>query len=233
MNYIYLLINLAVIFFPLVLSFDKKVHFFSKWKFVFPAILLTGMVFLVWDVLFTKLNVWSFNPRYLIGINLLGLPLEEILFFLTVPYACIFIYECLNAYFPKNGLQKYSLALSNLFLGLCIAILFFGYNRWYTLINFGFLLIVLAYVEYVNVEFRFMYRFYRAYLVSLVPFYIVNGFLTAIPVVIYNNKENMGFRVGTIPFEDHFYLMSLLLMNIFLYELFKGRAAKLINKGDY
>jgi len=223
MNYTYLLINIAVIFFPLILSFDKKVYFFSKWKFVLPAILVTGLVFLIWDLLFVKLQVWSFNPNYIIGVQFFGLPLEEILFFLTVPYACIFIYECLNAYFPKNDLQKYSFSISNLFLGLCIAILFFGYNRWYTLINFGFLFVVLAYVEYVNVEFRFMYKFYRAYLVSLVPFYIVNGFLTAIPVVIYNDKQNLGFRVGTIPFEDHFYLMGLLLMNIYLYEVFKSK----------
>ncbi|MFW0716435.1 lycopene cyclase domain-containing protein [Pedobacter sp. N23S346] len=226
MNYTYLLINIAVIFFPLVLSFDKKVHFFSKWKFVVPAILITGVVFLVWDLLFVKLDVWSFNPDYLIGINLWGLPLEEMLFFLTVPYACVFIYECLNAYFPKDHFQKYSLALSNLFLGLCIAILFFGFRYWYTVINFGFLFVVLAYVEYLNSKLRFMYKFYRAYLVALIPFYIVNGFLTAIPVVIYNNKENLNFRVGTIPFEDHFYLMSLLLMNIYLYELFKSSAKK-------
>lgn len=224
MNYTYLLINIAVIFFPLILSFDKKVHFFSKWRFVFPAILLTGLLFLIWDMLFTKLNVWSFNPAYIIGVNLYGLPLEEILFFLTVPYACVFIYECLNVYFPKNALQKYSLSLSNLILGLCIAILFFGYTKWYTLINFGFLMVVLYFVEYVNVKLRFMYRFFRAYLVSLIPFYIVNGFLTAIPVVMYNDKENIGFRVGTIPFEDHFYLMSLLLLNIYFYEKFKSRA---------
>ncbi|MCZ4225082.1 lycopene cyclase domain-containing protein [Pedobacter rhodius] len=227
MHYIYLFINIAVIFFPLVLSFDKKVHFFSKWKFVLPAIFITGVVFLIWDLLFVKLNVWSFNPGYIIGVQFFGLPLEEILFFLTVPYACIFIYECLNAYFPKDNLQKYSFSVSNLFLGLCIAILFFGYNRWYTVINFGFLFVVLAYVEYVNVKFRFMYKFYRAYLVSLIPFYIVNGFLTSIPVVMYNDKQNLGFRVGTIPFEDHFYLMGLLLMNVYLYELFKSRTNSL------
>ncbi|MCZ4242678.1 lycopene cyclase domain-containing protein [Pedobacter punctiformis] len=226
MNYTYLLINLAVLFFPLVLSFDKKVHFFSKWKFVLPAILLTGAVFLAWDLLFVKLDIWSFNPKYITGINLLGLPIEEILFFLTVPYACIFIYECLNAYFPANGLEKYSLAISNLVLGLCVAILFFGYSKWYTLINFGFLFIVLAYVEYVNKKIRFMYRFYRAYLVSLIPFYIVNGFLTSIPVVLYNSKEILGMRVGTIPFEDHFYLMALLLMNVYLYQFFKSRVAR-------
>lgn len=81
MQYTYLLINILVIFFPLVLSFDKKVHFFSKWKFIFPAILITGLVFLVWDLLFVKLDVWSFNPKYITGINLYGLPLEEMLFF--------------------------------------------------------------------------------------------------------------------------------------------------------
>lgn len=226
MNYIYLLINAAVIFFPLILSFDKKVHFFSKWKFVFPAIVATGMVFLIWDLLFVKLNVWSFNRDYIVGIYFFGLPIEEILFFLTVPYACIFIYECLNAYFPNNALQKYSFSLSNLFIGLCVAMLFFGYKYWYTIINFGFLLVVLAYVEYVNVKLRFMYKFYRAYLVSLIPFYIVNGFLTAIPVVMYNDKQNLGFRVGTIPFEDHFYLMGLLLTNIYLYEVFKDKRLK-------
>jgi lycopene cyclase domain-containing protein len=226
MNYTYLLINIAVIFFPLILSFDKKVHFYSKWKFVFPAVIITGIVFLIWDVLFTKLNVWSFNPDYVIGINLLGLPLEEILFFLTVPYACMFIYECLNAYFPKNTLQKYSLAISNLLVGICIAVLFFAYHKWYVLINFSFLLLLLLYVEYINSKHRFMYKFYRVFLVSLIPFYIVNGYLTAIPIVMYSTKETMGLRVGSIPFEDHFYLMALLLMNIYLYEVFKSRAVK-------
>lgn len=224
MNNTYLLINLGVILFPLMLSFDKKVHFFNKWKFVLPAILITGVIFLIWDLLFTKLNVWSFNSDYIIGLKFFGLPIEEIMFFLTVPYACIFIYECLNAYFPANKLQRYSLALSNLFLGVCIAFLFFGYNRWYTVINFGFLFLVLGYVEYVNSKLRFMYKFYRAYLVALIPFYIVNGFLTAIPVVMYNDAENIGVRVGTIPLEDHFYLMALLLMNVYLYEFFKNKS---------
>ncbi|TDG34841.1 lycopene cyclase domain-containing protein [Pedobacter changchengzhani] len=226
MKYTYLLINIFVILFPLALSFDKKVFFFKKWKFVAPAILITGAVFLVWDLLFTQLNIWSFNPGYIVGIYLWGLPLEEMLFFLTVPYACIFIYECLNAYFPKNILGKFSFALSNLILGFCVAVLFFAYHRWYVLINFTFLFFVLGYVEYINQKFRFMYKFYRMYLVSLVPFYIVNGFLTSIPVVLYNNKENLGVRVGTIPLEDHFYLMALLLMNIYLFEFFKSRGER-------
>lgn len=225
MNYTYLLINIATIFFPLVLSFDKKVHFFSKWKFVFPAILCTGVVFLIWDILFTVLNVWSFNPDYVLGINLMNLPFEEILFFLTVPYACLFIYECLNAYFPKNNLERYSLTMSNLVIGICFAILFFGYQKWYVLINFCFLSLLLIFVEYVNKAHRFMYKFYRLFFVSLIPFYIVNGILTSIPIVSYKNSHILGVRVGTIPLEDHFYLMGLLLMNVFLYEKFKAKSA--------
>jgi lycopene cyclase domain-containing protein len=226
MKYFYLLINVGVILFPLVLSFDKKVHFFSKWKFVFPSILITGLLFLVWDLIFTKVGVWSFNPEYIVGVELWGLPIEEILFFLTVPYACIFVYECLNAYFPDNTLQKYSLSVSHLIIGLCVAMLFFGFKRWYVLINFSVLLTTLLLVEYANHKLRFMYKFYRAYLVCLIPFFIVNGILTSLPVVIYNSKEILNFRIGTIPFEDLFYQMSLLLINVYLYEHFKNKALK-------
>ena len=66
-------------------------------------------------------------------------------------------------------------------------------------------------------------RFYLAYLISLIPFYGVNGLLTSIPVVLYNNDQNLGIRVGTIPFEDHFYSMALLLMNVGFFEYFKNR----------
>ncbi|MBU1760481.1 MAG: lycopene cyclase domain-containing protein, partial [Bacteroidetes bacterium] len=68
-----------------------------------------------------------------------------------------------------------------------------------------------------------MGKFYLAYLVSLIPFYMVNGILTAIPIVMYNNAENMNFRVGTIPFEDHFYSMSLILLNLLFFEYFRSR----------
>ena len=66
--------------------------------------------------------------------------------------------------------------------------------------------------------------FLVSYAICLIPFLIVNGFLTAIPVVQYNDAENLGIRIYTIPFEDVFYGMLLILMNIVFYEKIKSRS---------
>jgi lycopene cyclase domain-containing protein len=200
-NYTYLLINFLTILFPLALSFDKKVAFHKKWKYLWPGLAITGVVFLFWDILFTVDGVWHFNPRYTIGINILQLPVEEILFFLTVPFACTFIYACLNHYLKREMDMRLTRIISNLIIIFSILILIFYHHRLYTRLN----------------------RFYAAFVVALVPFYIINGILTSLPVVIYNNAENLGIRIGTIPVEDHFYLMALLLMNIGFYEYFRAR----------
>jgi len=91
-KYTYLLINFLSVIFPLILSFDSRVRYYRSWKFIWPGLFLTGILFLAWDIFFTVKSVWSFNPNYILGINFFRLPLEEILFFLTIPFSCIFIY---------------------------------------------------------------------------------------------------------------------------------------------
>jgi lycopene cyclase domain-containing protein len=221
-KYTYLAINVLTVFFPVILSFDKKVHFYKSWKYIWPGMAITGIFFLFWDVLFTMKGVWSFNPQYIIGVTFWGLPLEEVLFFLTVPFACIFIYACLNYYVKWQIDTRLTSIISSLVVMFSILGLIFYYDRIYTAITFGLLLVLLLMLQYV-IKARWLSRFYLAYVVALVPFYIVNGILTSIPVVIYNNSQNMGKRVGTIPVEDHFYLMALLLMNIGFFEYFKTR----------
>lgn len=218
----YLLINFLTILFPLILSFDKRVRFYEKWKYIFPGLFITGLLFLIWDYLFTVYEVWSFNPAYIMGLNILDLPLEEILFFITVPFSCIFIYECLNYYLKTDLLKPVSKYISWFLIGLSCVLLLIFYDRVYTLITFGLLVFVLIFAQLI-VKTKFLSRFYLAYLVSLIPFYIVNGILTSVPVVIYNDAENMGVRIGFIPFEDHFYLMSMLLINVLLFEHFRKK----------
>jgi lycopene cyclase domain-containing protein len=222
MKFSYLLINFLTIFFPIVLSFDKRVAFFKSWRFIFPALFITGLLFLFWDYLFTIYGVWSFNPDYIIGFNILNLPIEEILFFITVPFACIFVYECLNYYVKTDLLNRFSSPISYILIAFSGLMVFLYYDRVYSLITFGLLAVVLIITEFI-VKSTIMSRFYLAYLVSLIPFYLVNGLLTSIPIVMYNDAENMAIRVGTIPLEDHFYSLSMLLINILLFDYFRKK----------
>ena len=226
MKFTYLLINFFTILFPLALSFDKKVQFYKKWKFIWPGLLLTGLVFLFWDVLFTVDGVWSFNPEYITGITVLQLPIEEIFFFLTVPFACIFIYSCLNYYIKWEMNMRLTRIISNIIIIFSILILIFYHHRLYTRVTFTLLAFLVMLLQFIY-KVRWLNRFYIAYLVVLVPFYIINGVLTAWPVVIYNNAQNLGLRVGTIPLEDHFYCMALLLINIGFFEYFRLKSIKI------
>lgn len=224
--YVYLYLNIFTILFPVLLSFDRRVAFYKKWPALFPAILANALFFIVWDSFFTRMGVWGFNEKYLVGLYLFSLPLEEILFFITVPYACVFIYEVLNAYVTKDLLQPYAKAIT-VFLIVALPLLAaFNMGRLYTSVTFILLtLMLLVHLRYFGS--KLLGRFYLAYLVHLVPFLLVNGVLTYLPVVWYNNTYNLGLRIGTIPIEDVLYSMLMLLLTISVYEgLLQQKAVK-------
>ena len=222
---IYLYLDILVIAFPLLLSFDKKVAYFKTWKYLFPAILIIGAFFVLWDMQFTRMNIWSFNEKYLLGIYMYNLPIEEVLFFIVVPFSCVFIYEVLKAYFPKDIFAPY---VSKLNIAFLLLFALFGIIHWdkiYTL--FQCLLLVIMLVLHIWVfKATYMGRFYATFFISLIPFMIMNGYLTSLPIVIYNNAFNSGIRISTIPLEDSFYCFLLLLMNISLVEYLKRKFAK-------
>ncbi|MDH3322185.1 MAG: lycopene cyclase domain-containing protein, partial [Flavobacteriaceae bacterium] len=96
-------------------------------------------------------------------------------------------------------------------------------DKAYTFYNFGLLLLLLLYSLITkNAE---LSTFYISFVAILIPFFIVNGILTGSfiddPVVWYNNDENLGIRLGTIPIEDVGYAFSLIFLNIILIEKFK------------
>ena len=231
-HYTYFLTLAASLAGPLALSFDKKVAFYKNWKYLFPAMLIPALLYIGWDIYFTSKGVWSFNEEYITGIKLINLPLEEVLFFFIVPYCCVFIYACIRSYFPNLvNKKKADLALQGMAMGLVITGLVYidkHYTGW-TFILTGFFIAMLY-------KFRNYFKSFDAisflvsYAICLIPFLIVNGFLTAIPVVIYNDTENIGIRIYTIPFEDIFYGMLLILMNIVIYEKLKTQKAKLKTK---
>jgi len=221
----YLLINLFTISYPLFKSFEQKVNMVSRWPALLPAIGLTGAFFIIWDALFTEMGVWGFNESHLIGLRMLGLPVEEWLFFITVPYACLFIYEVMNYFVKKDVLGKVARPFT---IGLLVVLTVLGLlhlDKWYTSVNFLLTAAWLALIIWRNPP--WLGRFYLGYAVSLIPFVLVNGLLTGSlleePVVWYNNAENLGLRIGTIPVEDSVYMLLLLLMNTTIYEWLRAK----------
>src|ERR1700743_1441418 len=105
-HFTYFFILAAALIGPLALSFDKKVAFYKNWKHLFPAILLPALFYIIWDIYFTSIDVWSFNKNYITGIRFFNLPIEEVFFFFVVPYCCVFIYECIRYYFPHLQNRK-------------------------------------------------------------------------------------------------------------------------------
>jgi len=216
-HYLYLYINFAVVLFPFVFSFHRRLKFHKQFSPFFISTFLVGFVFVIWDVYFTNNGLWGFNEEYIIGLDFFSLPIEELLFFFCIPYACVFSYHVLESLYPINDSE---LIRKGTYLFSIILFSFgcFYLERWYTSITFVSLSILLLIAR----NFINLFKFYRAYLILLIPFLITNGILTGSfinhEVVWYNDKYNLGVRVFTIPIEDVFYGMLLLLFNIMIYE---------------
>ncbi len=226
MKFLYLLVDIFTVIVPFIFSFHPKLNFYKNYKPYFIGNILTAIVFISWDVLFTKMGVWGFNQEYLTGLYFINLPIEEVLFFICIPYACVFTYHCLNLYFkikwkPKTE-QYFVLSLSLLLLITGIYFHSKLYTSW-TFISLGIILLALKYFAKIN----WLAKLVIIYPVLLIPFFIVNGILTGSgldqPVVWYNDLENLGIRFFTIPVEDIFYGFELILLNIYFYEYFNNK----------
>lgn len=228
MQYTYLLVNFFTIIIPFLFSFHPKLRFDKTWGAFFPAVLITGLIFVLWDMYFTRLGVWGFNERYLIGLEIGNLPIEEILFFFCIPYACVYTFHCLDLFMGKVGDSKMQKIIT---LFLVSGMLLFGLlnlNKIYTATTFISFSLVLLFAEFI-LKINWLTRFYVVYAVLLIPFFIVNGVLTGSwieeEVVWYNSAEFMNFRIGTIPVEDAFYGAMLILVNLMIYRYLLSRKA--------
>lgn len=225
MKYTYLLIDLCTVIVPLLFSFHPKINFYKEWRWFIPANIITGVMFITWDIIFTSNGVWGFNERYLTGVYFFNIPVEEVLFFICIPYACVFTYYCIDKFYKI----KWSLSFEKIFIPfLSISLLITGlcfYSRLYTSATFISLSLILLVIKYFF-KLNWLMKLLIIYTFLLIPFFIVNGILTGTgieqPVVWYNDEENMGIRMLTIPVEDIFYGLELILLNIFFYKLFRS-----------
>jgi lycopene cyclase domain-containing protein len=220
MKWYYLALDLFSISFPLIRSFESKIKFYTKFKFLFLGLFFANAIFIPWDIWFTSAGIWGFNQDYLLGYTFLHLPLEEWLFFIVIPYACFFIYEA-GLYFIK--LKPFITApVYHALLALGLLVLGFrNMDQTYTTMVFWGCAFTLILANMLIKEARWNY-FWLMYGLSLIPFLLVNSALTGAftpkPVVWYNNAEILGIRLYTIPIEDTVYLLFYLLLIFIVYE---------------
>jgi lycopene cyclase domain-containing protein len=214
----YLAVNLFIIFFPLVLSFESKIGYYKKFKHLFFSILIVSTIFIIWDIYATIRGDWSFNKNFITGLKLFYLPIEEILFFVTVPYSIIFLYETAKLYI-KDKVIFYNKLLYNLIGLFFILISFYFNNKYYTFTALIFTGLSFFALNYITPNLLKSSRFLILLVFTYLPFFLVNYVLTSLPIVEYNPRAIINFRITTIPVEDFFYSFSLLSLYLSFYEL--------------
>jgi lycopene cyclase domain-containing protein len=210
-HYSYLILHLITLAGPVLSSFDKKLRFFNRWNQTIVPILLVGTVFVIWDIIFTSLGIWGFSSEFVLGLYCFNLPIEEVLFFVSVPFCVLFLYEVAGFYqFAIQVPRYFYYGIQCVLIGT--AAIF--YERIYTLSVVTVSLILM------NVPFtkRRSSVIAGTYLLHLPGFLLINGVLTSFPIVWYNTSHISGFRLGSIPCEDLLYSFMLIWGTVYLYD---------------
>lgn len=85
---------------PLVPVF--RLHRVRRMRALAAAITCASAPFVVWDVLATRARQWHFDAGQVLGVRLLGLPLEEWAFFVVIPFAAIACFEAVGALLERR-----------------------------------------------------------------------------------------------------------------------------------
>lgn len=216
----YLLLDISIILLPVLFSFERRVRYYSKFPSLFISILIIGTLYVLWDIMAHSRGDWAFNEVYLLGSRLLGIPLEEILFFIVVPYSCLFIYEVLNVFIKDHQfpIPQSAFAIAGL---VCLGLSLLNYTRPYTRTVLAVCFLVLYMYLAIMPNVLRSKKFWLFIAITYFPFLIYNSILTALPVVTYNPKAIWGVRIGTIPIEDFLHSFSMISFYFLVYHYFQ------------
>ena len=216
-KYLYLTILFCSVLVPFIFSFHKRLKFYLHFKSLGLGLALMLLLFIPHDILFTSLEIWGFNSNYVTGIYLFNLPIEECLFFICIPFCCLFTYHVvwtLSKNIEYQPMKTFCWSIS--FVLIVLGVLY--KDRMYTSSTFiGLSIAMLIAPFFVNMK-----VFFKTYIILLIPFFIVNGILTGSmidgEVVWYDDTNNLSVRIFTIPIEDFFYGFFMLLLVMIGYQ---------------
>lgn len=219
---VYLLLNLGTIFAGIIIIKVCKIKFsiraFSR------SLLLVSLPFIIWDSWAVANNHWSFNEEFSTGIYISNLAIEEILFFIAVPFVMTVIYQALNKFIKPAIFKGTRPLMAILFiLGVLLTLSSdqFSYTQICSLVFVGVIGLLVADNQLIKQR-----NFWFFQLILLCLFLVFNSLLTALPVIQYSPNEIISFRVGAIPIEDFFYNFALI--NSFLYAYLIGGLKSII-----
>lgn len=93
-DYLGLMAACLLITLPLELVFAARVY--RRWQVLLKALVPVVVVFAVWDIIAIARGHRSYSPRFVTGIDLGILPLEELVFFLVIPVCALLSYEAVG-----------------------------------------------------------------------------------------------------------------------------------------
>ncbi len=96
-SFAYLLVLLACLVGTAPLEVVLKTRVYARWRRLLLTLLPVVVVFVGWDVLAIRAGHWDYDPSQVTGLELGGLPLEELLFFLVIPVCAILTLEAVRA----------------------------------------------------------------------------------------------------------------------------------------
>jgi lycopene cyclase domain-containing protein len=234
MNFEYLIFDIIVISGPLIFGSIRKFYFMDRWRDALLSAIIVAVPFIIWDVLVTDRH-WMFNPKYTINFRLAHLPIEEWLFFLTVPSACLFTWEMILKRSEDSRIMFGKLLRYAAFVLPIAGVWLFLAGKEYTGLVFIFIALAIYLDQYLKTDLVFQKRFYL-YIAFIIFFTLIfNGYLTWRPVVLYGESYQLGLRIFTIPVEDFGYGFSLLFMCTIIYERLKKKSLRSISpllRGD-
>lgn len=223
-SFLYLAMVMLLLAVSLFFSLKKPKQFLADFKYFLPALLFTGVIFIIWNIRFEKLGIWVHNPGFVCGISILKIPLESWLFIVAISLAMFQIYRWLKTRPTMPGTPNHYLLLS-LFLLAVFAFAAWHYKtRLYTFFTFFLLTVYLGYTIFRNRFKQHLPGFYLSLLLALIPFAIMKILLVRLTALSYHPMHISGINILGMPIEDFGYLFLMSVMNISIFEYLKERS---------
>ncbi|MBK7358571.1 MAG: lycopene cyclase domain-containing protein [Saprospiraceae bacterium] len=214
----HLLSFIPVFFFGIVLNwFDYRN---AVWKELLVPLVMMALIFIAWDILFTALGVWRFNPAYIQGVSIINLPWEEVCWFFIIPFCSLFVYQIVKIRWsnPWGSARTLQFVLLVVLFGMYLL----NMDRIYSATSLSMTISMIGLSLIVN--WKGFGLFIASFLLLLIPMGLFNGMLTGLltkeALVQYNSAEFGGIRILSFPIEDigfgFGFLIGILLLSDFI-----------------